>query len=161
MGAQSLCVSLEDFRRRGLAWPCQADAVTGMARQDMQMKMEHGLLAVAAIHLVQRDAGGIEGGARRQRDTPCGAHHRRRLIRRGLEQVVRMALRRHQHMARIHLPDVHEGQCQFVLEDAHGGNFAADQAAENAVAGRRRFGKARHGAFVQWRLAADGGRPTA
>ena len=97
--------------------------------------MADGLPARLAVALQQRQPGRREGGLRRLCHPVRGAHRRRRLVRRQVEQGRRVALHRHQRMPRVELAEVEEGDRLRILEHHGRRNLAGNQAAEDALVG--------------------------
>ena len=104
---------LSQLAQRGksglLTLPDDRKAIAFKARQHMQVKVKDGLPRRRTVGLKDIDAIGIEGLVHRFGNTLGGLHHCTGLFRREFEQIDRMALAGHQHMAACGLTNVHEG----------------------------------------------------
>ena len=101
----------------------------------MQMKVENRLVAFLAVGLQQGQSGWIEGILHRLSHPLRRAHGSRRFVRRQIKQRLGVTLDGHQSMARIDLPEIHEGQGLLILIHLGSRDFAGDQATEDALAG--------------------------
>ena len=113
--------------------PGQSHRVVGVARDHVQVEVEHGLPGDRAARVDQVDAVGAErlGHALRQ---PLGRlNDGGELVGRDLEQVARVLLGDHERVAVRARVDVHEGDRPVVLVDLPDGQFAGDDLAEDAV----------------------------
>src|SRR3954454_18930899 len=122
------------FARRVLYRPGERHSVALVARHEMEMQVKHRLSCRRAVRLIYRQALRLERAADRTRHLGGAAKYRGRL---GLvqgEDVLRVLPDGHEHMARVHLADVHEGERMLVLVDYGCGDLLRHDPAENAVA---------------------------
>ncbi len=80
-----------------------------------------------------------------------GAHEGGGFVWGAVEQGGGVALERHQHVAGVDLPQVHEGQGLLVFIDAGAGNLARDQLAKDAAARGRWVDEMGHGPILKER----------
>ena len=102
----------------------------------MDVKVEHRLIALAAIGLQQGESGRVERCLDGTGHALCGLHDGSGLLGGDVQQRSGVAFCGHQYMTRIHLTEIHEGNGQRVFVHPGAGNLACDQTAKDALTGR-------------------------
>ena len=108
----------------------------GLARDDVDVQVEHHLAAGALVELLDGDAVGAEHLHRGLGDLLRDLRDRGEVVGLDVEQVAGRRLRQHQRVARRARHDVEEGQHLVVLVDLVARQFAAQDFGEDVVADR-------------------------
>lgn len=101
----------------------------------MDMEMKYSLLTLFAIGLEQGDARRMENLIDCHRNSLGCLHRCRSLFGRQIEQGRSVPFDRYQRVTGVQLPDIHEGQREFIFMDSGSGQLAGYQSAKDTALG--------------------------